>query len=990
MKYPFTFLLLVTFVFQSYSQGEANIWYFGRNAGVDFNGGTPVGLTNGALNTGEGCATISDKNGNLIFYTDGIFVYNRNHQQMPNGFGLFGDPSAAQSAIIVPQPGSNNRYVIFTVDAAGGPNGFAYSEVDMTLDNGMGDVIAGTKNTVLFSPSVEKLTAVKHANGLYVWVLGHGLNNNRYYAYLVDCDGVAAPVVTDIGSVEGTPGWGCLVASPNGLRLASAMRAVGFEVYDFDPATGIVTNPINLGNAGSCYGVSFSPNNNLLYGLSIQGGQVLQWNLLAGTPANIIASVQNVGVAPGSGSNYNGGALQQGPDGKLYIPDFQRPYLTAINNPNVIGVGCDMQAQAVDLLGRSSWLGLPPFIQSFFDTTLAINYSGTCIGSTTDFLIGGNTTFFDSVYWHFDDPASGSLNSSTLLAPSHEFTAPGIYNVQLIKYLKCINDTSTEQIEILSQPVYNQNPSICENDSFALPDGTYAYSAGVYNDTLSNFNGCDSVVITTLLVHPAYQTELYDTICEGNIYLLPDGNTANSSGTYVANLSTTNGCDSVFTVNLTVNPIYTDSISVMICDNESYNLPDGRSVSNQGIYNSMLTSVNDCDSLVVTTLIINPTYQIDVFDTICAGTSYILPDGRNVSNSGNYTNNLSSLNACDSVVNLILTVFDPEVNISAEDISCKSSNDGGAIATASNSLPPYDYQWSNQEITSSINNLPPGIYTVSISDGFGCIDSSTVEITEPDSLEYTSDILDVSCYENEDGQITVNPTGGTEPYTLSIDGISQTSNMVDGLAPGTYNLELIDANNCSRNFTIEISRPDSISYSYEPVEPELELGDTIQLFTSSNYDPLASYAWVSNNITCNNCNDPLIFFYDSDTLNGKIIIVSSNQISVNCEKNISIFIDVDARRNLFFPNAFSPNGDGNNETYHLMGNFKSVRTFSFQIFDRWGKKVFETDKVDFEWSGDLSNGEESYTGVYSYNAVYSFLGNNQKVQKRKGSITLLR
>src|SRR5437764_1215512 len=104
----------------SFAQKEANNWYFGRNAGVTFNGGAPVAVTNGQLNTLEGCASISDANGNLLFYTDGIKVWNKNHVVMTNGTGLRGDPSSTQSGIIVPKPGSSTIYYIFTVDMQGG------------------------------------------------------------------------------------------------------------------------------------------------------------------------------------------------------------------------------------------------------------------------------------------------------------------------------------------------------------------------------------------------------------------------------------------------------------------------------------------------------------------------------------------------------------------------------------------------------------------------------------------------------------------------------------------------------------------------------------------------------------------------------------------------------------------------------------------------------------------------------------------------------
>jgi gliding motility-associated-like protein len=483
-----------------FGQGEANIWYFGQQAGVDFNGGAPVALTNGALSTSEGCATISDKNGNLLFYTDGIRVWNRNHVQMTNGFGLTGDPSSAQSAIIVPKPGSSTWFYVFTVAAQGNPAGFGYSEVDITLAGGLGDVVVATKNTQLFTPSTEKVTAVKHANGLYVWVIGHEMYNNRYRAYLVDCNGVGNAVISDVGQVEGWPGWGCLTASPNGLRLATAMRTPGFEVLDFNPLTGVVSNPIALGNGGSSYGISFSPDNNLLYGLSIQGGALLQWNLQAGSPANIIASVVNLGVAGGTGNPYRGGAIQQGPDGKLYIPQYGTPFLIAINNPNIIGLGCNVQNSAVSLSGRNAILGLPPFIMSYFDTVATVSFTGTCFGGTTVFTISSNTTFLDSVRWIFDDPASGVNNTAATLSPSHTFTAAGTYNVQLIRYIDCVVDTTTQPIIISPPPVSTQNVSICPGSNFTLPGGGVVSSAGSYSDTLSTAQGCDSIVVTNISV----------------------------------------------------------------------------------------------------------------------------------------------------------------------------------------------------------------------------------------------------------------------------------------------------------------------------------------------------------------------------------------------------------------------------------------------------------------------------------------------------------
>lgn len=114
------FVLILFYGATCLSQGEANVWYFGENAGLDFNNGAPVAITNGQLVTDEGCATISNATGQLLFYTDGVTVYNRNHSIMLNGTGLLGHASSTQSATIIPQPGTTHLYYIFT-DCADAP-----------------------------------------------------------------------------------------------------------------------------------------------------------------------------------------------------------------------------------------------------------------------------------------------------------------------------------------------------------------------------------------------------------------------------------------------------------------------------------------------------------------------------------------------------------------------------------------------------------------------------------------------------------------------------------------------------------------------------------------------------------------------------------------------------------------------------------------------------------------------------------------------------
>ena len=120
-------LIIFFFIFQFsnilFAQREANIWYFGTHAGVDFNSGIPIPLTDGQINRWEGVASFCDSLGNLLLYTDGDSVWNANHEPMENGYNLLGDPSSTESAIIIPYPQRDSLFFLFTVDEEGGDDG---------------------------------------------------------------------------------------------------------------------------------------------------------------------------------------------------------------------------------------------------------------------------------------------------------------------------------------------------------------------------------------------------------------------------------------------------------------------------------------------------------------------------------------------------------------------------------------------------------------------------------------------------------------------------------------------------------------------------------------------------------------------------------------------------------------------------------------------------------------------------------------------------
>jgi len=457
MKKDFLSLIIVLFFLSPLSaQKEASIWYFGENAGMDFNQGDPIPLTDGALNTIEGCASICASDGNLLFYTDGVSVWNKNHWMMPNGFELMGDPSSSQSGVIIPNPGSPNIYYIFTVDEGGGANGFRYSEVDMNLQGGLGDVTL--KNNPLFSPSCEKITAVRHQNNGDIWVIGHFYGNNSFYAYLVSSAGVeTTPVISNTGIIIeafSDNALGYLKAAPSGKKVAIANRGQGIvEILDFDNSTGILSNPITLPefspNAHGPYGLEFSTDGRYLYvteEVYINKARLFQYDLEAGSLNDIIDSEFMVAQ-----SNQYFGALQMAPDEKIYLAKFQENSLGVIHNPDGAGNNCDFELDGFDLGGQISTNGLPTFITSFF-SIIDFSLQGDCFGNPTFFeLINSNNQ--DSILWDFGDPQSGDSNTSIELEPSHVFSDTGSFTITLLAF-------SDEGIDTVTHDIFIKGPFI--------------------------------------------------------------------------------------------------------------------------------------------------------------------------------------------------------------------------------------------------------------------------------------------------------------------------------------------------------------------------------------------------------------------------------------------------------------------------------------------------------------------------------------------------
>jgi len=434
-------LFICLFSFQYVDAQQNNIWYFGKKAGLDFGQTPPAPLHNSAMDTDEGSSNICDKNGNLLFYTNGVTVYNRNHQVMLNGNGLLGNISSVQSAIIIPHPGNINLYYIFTTDAieTDFAAGYNYSLVDITLDNGNGEVIS--KNTLLWASCTERLTAARHQNGTSVWLITNDRSSNIFRSWLIDCNGLnTTAVVSTVGFVLNgydLMNTGMMKVSPDGKQLCQA-HFPSFDdtnpvpnyvqLFDFDNATGSITNPRQVGFAGgqiiSC---EYSSNSRFLY-LSRPFEQELdQLEATLPTAAYVISSRVIIKTV---NTSYYG--IQLAPDEKIYLAQ-PSTLLGVINSPNVKGAGCNFQKGQVDVnegIGGSAYIGFPAYINDLsYDGSNRYDYSimDSCTGTVQ---FNGFASVPGTITWVWD---FGDGFTSTAQNPVHSFAVTAQrYTVTLI------------------------------------------------------------------------------------------------------------------------------------------------------------------------------------------------------------------------------------------------------------------------------------------------------------------------------------------------------------------------------------------------------------------------------------------------------------------------------------------------------------------------------------------------------------------------------
>ncbi|QTD38296.1 T9SS type B sorting domain-containing protein [Polaribacter batillariae] len=955
-------LFLIFIALNTFSQKEANFWYFGRNAGLDFSSDEPIALTDGLLNTDEGCSTISDKDGNLLFYTDGIVLYNKDHQivRFSNGTlanNLTGNPSSTQSALFVPNPTDENIYYLFTVgtDFVGDlydPNpGFNY----YTLDKSSGEIIAGPINLAgnLSRFWSEKVTAVEGNDCDSIWIVS--AVGSQFYSYEITGNGINITPVISSTNYQLRDKRGYLKVSPDGSKMALAdfnytgtSGSGSLVLYDFNNQTGeisssaqILTNPFQ---DGAPYGVEFSQNSSKLYTSTFDGrnNSIYQFDL---TESDIASTKTQI-----FSQNGRRGALQLASNGKIYVSIPGNTSLDVIENPNERAVNITYRQASVSLGGRVASQGLPPFIQSFFSPVNIIDSNSVgqivALSDTTQELCTDETLSLEpelpgnaTTTYLWTKEGDPSVNSTNRVFSIDNNLGSGIYYLEMVNEDACGRQkTFNSSIEIN----FNDLPTVNTIDVFEQCDFD-----DNRNDFTTNFNltilepeiysGTEQVTIEFFEVS---DTSFSTPINKNNYINIVPTDAVNGNHKIIAKVTNTNSqCYSTTEVELKVNPSGTENYKdIYTCELDvNANIPNSISSNGSGnaFYNfdvktnqiiansmgSLSTSTHDFkyyrtrnDAILLNNEIEQP-FETTLFtDNDDIFVRVTLKGSRDCESIGQFKIRIRALPIPQGNTNTeILCIKNPIENPQLESINLNADT-GTATDT-------YKWYLNGVEIFGENNAIlaatKEGTYKVEAirnyendvadtTDDTVCIGYNTFTVKESNKAVIES----VSFLDDQDK--TADNT-----ITIKVSGI------------GDYEYALND--NSSTNF---VKGTDNLSYTFTNVPPGL---NTVYIRD------------------INGCG-----------------VVSSQEISF-----------------VYFQRHFTPNEDGNFDTWKVQGIDNSFYTeVNLQIFDRYGKllKVIN-QKTENGWNGIL-NGKMMPSNDYWYNAV--LIDKNGKTRKKTGHFSLIR
>jgi hypothetical protein len=815
---------------------RANIWHFGSGAGIDFNplfypapDTGPADPIPSPVNAPEGVSVISDRNGQVILSTDGHQVYDRDGNPLVSSATTPVDAST-QATIIVPVPGDESLFYIFTTEAVeNGSHRLTYMIFDLKLGGPgeIGGIVDNDANpatdpsTLLFVKSTERLTGNPN------WVIAHEYGNNSFRAYNITANGIGAPVISDIGadhsitSSQTAQGYMVLGAQD---RLAVALSdgtSNAIELFDFVDSTGAVTNyrRVDINEpGGQIYGLVFSPGGNKLYATVNVGTSSFIYEY-AIDPQGVITFVQKSPLIP-----EELGAMAFGPDNQIYVAVNGQDFLytfAAVEDilqptPGIVA------PQEFDLEGPTSTKGLPNFIQTLGDPVQGPGMSivGNCVNTPVNFSGTPSDQYRDDFNWRIVDPGGSIIFTSTEETFQFTFTTAGTYQVTLDITSECLNGP-------INGSPFSQALIIDPEPGAAITpdDGTLVFCTVPGSKSLTAAPNTGSV---------SYAWTTSETVNPIVVTL---------AGTYGVTITdNATGCSSISSIELFNNaPIVNLGLDFAMCADETRQLDAQNSALGPNAYTWSIDNVPVPSPgqffNVNTSLTGTHEYEVTVTDGTCSATDEVLVT---VNPIPIYTALPFVLPTCgnsDGVARITIT--------SPGTFGIDVSENGGVFSDIRTGQPAGI-------VTPDVTGLAGGTYTIIVTNELTGCDAPSAFGLSNTGFVIVAPPIGPTC---DPESVTINRTPGTQgtdPVTyVMIDiatglavGTPETTSLLSyataqAFDPGSYIVEARDAINCVATADIDIPQGNQTVFSFDPSCERVEADVDPLILAPAN----ARYLW---------------------------------------------------------------------------------------------------------------------------------------------------
>ena len=826
------------------AQENAN-WYFGKHCGINFNEFPAVNDPQSQIDQWEGCATISDEDGNLLFYTDGITVWKKNHQEMVTG--LNGHYSSLVSAYIVKQPGTEDIYYLFTIDAAERKvYGICYTIIDMS--DGYGTVIK--KNVPLFIEASPRIAATHHANGRDLWIVTTKQFTSEVQAYLLTDEGIEKKPVKSFLPDNFELDKGFMKFNCDGDRIYMANTKLNeILILEFDKLTAEASIKHRIykddGVQRWFYSLELSPDNDALYATTFNPTRIYRFDLSSDVQADIIESMH---IVDEKLSTFYWSGIEVAPNGSIYVAVLDSSFLSVIVNPNADVQQLTFIDKGYDLGDGVSQHGLPTFLKKSCLTPLHLEINADpkeyCEGDTIRISSYG----IDNGDFEWITPHGDKYYGKDLVIPDATTAMAGVYELQVThngffySVKEIINVQPLPDFSIFGQKY------ICVKDSavvkiieseeqdieYLWSDGEKGssrmfYEEGTYYVTGTTTFGCTAVdSITITLLEPLHvKIEGFKTICKRDTSVL----STNFTGSRYEFLWSTG--DTTETIKVTKSGKY--SVTVF---------EKGACYGKDEIQMNVIQPAN-------TDISGNRTQYICVGDTIelmpenmSEGAEYSWEDGyatlvREVFKTGEYilvSRNDEGCLGYDTVTVIVeeypvAEIFPPDTLMLCE---------GESVYLEARNVPKNaQINWSTGDISNTIEVSESGTYYLSIGTLAGCFDTAYVEVIVSDDLSVIIDGDKILC---GDATTILSTNFYSEGYIYEWS-TGDTTSSIEVSESGEYSLSVISPFGCTGEGSFTVNKLEQPSAELNHlVEVELCTGDSVELYPIE-YDVNYNYYW---------------------------------------------------------------------------------------------------------------------------------------------------